>query len=69
MWQYYLFLTVISVNPGHTTSFITSSVTPFFILKNDLYVSKVTFFDQPEEICVPLFLAIFQSFAAFREHT
>lgn len=42
---------------------------PILYTKNDLYISKVTFVEQREEKCVPLFLSIFQSYTALRIHS
>ena len=53
------------VNQDHSTLF---AIDPIPNTKNDLYISKVTFLEQPEEQCVPLLLTIFPSYTAFREH-
>ena len=53
------------VNQDHSTLF---AIDPIRNTKNDLYSSKVTFLEQPEEQCVPLLLTIFPSYTAFREH-
>jgi hypothetical protein len=44
-------------------------MTPFFILKNDLHISMVTFLEEIEEKCVPLILTIFQICTDSKEYT